>query len=199
MFECTLGVMKFVYDGIASLVYCSVFAVKECPFPSHHVVRALIVDRVRCLNSSSILEQRRQIALLSLQVRVSANVLLRNEDVGHGGLASHLAERALDRGTVVHLIQLNRIKLGPALTQQLLGLPAVRTVALAEHSDGVLVDDCLDFGFRGGHCRGRGRAGEVPAEEGQGGGWWLVVGWVDGRLVLCGGVVRGKAIWNCSR
>lgn len=101
MFECTLGVMKFVYDGIASLVYCSVFAVKECPFPSHHVVRALIVDRVRCLNSSSILEQRRQIALLSLQVRVSANVLLRNEDVGHGGLASHLAERALDRGTVV--------------------------------------------------------------------------------------------------
>jgi hypothetical protein len=29
-------------------------------------------------------------------------VLLRNEDVGHGGLARHLAEGALDRGTVVY-------------------------------------------------------------------------------------------------
>lgn len=49
------------------------------------------------LQSTSILEQRLQVALLSLKVRVSTNVLLRNENVGHGSLARHLAEGALDR------------------------------------------------------------------------------------------------------
>jgi hypothetical protein len=53
------------------------------------------------LDGTSILEQRVQVALLGLQIRVPTNVLLRNEDVGHGSLARHLAEGALDRGTVI--------------------------------------------------------------------------------------------------
>jgi hypothetical protein len=51
----------------------------------------------RRLNGTSILEQSRQVALLGLQIRVSTNVLLRNEDVGHGSLARQFTERALDR------------------------------------------------------------------------------------------------------
>jgi hypothetical protein len=53
------------------------------------------------LDGTGVLEQRVQVALLGLQIRVSTNVLLRNEDVGHGSLARHLAECALDRGTVI--------------------------------------------------------------------------------------------------
>jgi hypothetical protein len=52
---------------------------------------------LKYLQSTSILEQRLQVALLGLQIRVSTNVLLRNEDAGHGSLARHFAEGALDR------------------------------------------------------------------------------------------------------
>lgn len=52
-------------------------------------------------NGTSLLEQSVQLLLLGLQVRVAANVLLGNEDVGHGGLASKVAERGLDGGTVI--------------------------------------------------------------------------------------------------
>lgn len=49
------------------------------------------------LNSASILEQGLEVALLGLQIRVSTDMLLRNEDVGHGSLAGQLAEGGLDR------------------------------------------------------------------------------------------------------
>lgn len=49
------------------------------------------------LDGTGILEQSGQVTLLCLQIRVSANVLLGNEDVGYGGLARHFAEGALDR------------------------------------------------------------------------------------------------------
>jgi hypothetical protein len=53
------------------------------------------------LDGTGVLEQRVQVTLLGLQIRVSTNVLLRNEDVGHGSLARHLAECALDGGAVI--------------------------------------------------------------------------------------------------
>ena len=49
-----------------------------------------------CLDSASLLEQARQFALLALQMRVSANMLLSDEDVGNGGLARHVFEGGLD-------------------------------------------------------------------------------------------------------
>lgn len=50
------------------------------------------------------------------------------------------------------LIQLNSIKLGTAIAQQLFRSFAVWAVGFGEDGDGVLVDDGLDFGFCGGHC-----------------------------------------------
>jgi hypothetical protein len=48
------------------------------------------------LDCASLLEQVGQLALLVLQVRVSANVLLRDENVGDSRLACHFAKRGLD-------------------------------------------------------------------------------------------------------
>jgi hypothetical protein len=54
------------------------------------------------LNGASILEQRVELALLALQLAVSTNVLLRNENVGHSPLTRHISESVLDIGTVIY-------------------------------------------------------------------------------------------------
>jgi len=51
-----------------------------------------------------LLEHVLQLRLLGLQVRVSANVLLGDEDIGDGALAGHFFEGVLDRGTVVYVV-----------------------------------------------------------------------------------------------
>jgi len=109
---------------------------------------------VNTLDSTSILQQSLQIPLLALQLRISPDMFLRNEDVRHSRLARQVAERRLNRGTVIDLIQLNRIKLRPVLAEQLLRRLAVGTVALGEDRDGVLVDNGLHFGFGGRHAGG---------------------------------------------
>ncbi len=48
-----------------------------------------------------LLQHLRQLALLALQIRIPANMLLGDEDVGHGALVRHLLERVLDRRSVV--------------------------------------------------------------------------------------------------
>ena len=53
------------------------------------------------LDGVGILEQLLELALLALQLRVAANVLLADEDVGHGTLVGHLLEGVLDGGTVI--------------------------------------------------------------------------------------------------
>jgi hypothetical protein len=58
---------------------------------------SVITDRSRYLQGTGILEKSLQVVLLGLEIGVSTNVLLGNEDVGHGGLAGHLAESRLDR------------------------------------------------------------------------------------------------------
>lgn len=70
-----------------------------------------------------------------------------------------------------YLVQLDGEKLGAAVRQQLLRLPAVRAVRLGEDGDGVLVDDGLHFCLGGRHGGGAGGAREEVAEEGNGGGW----------------------------
>ena len=53
------------------------------------------------LDSVGILEQLRKLALLGLQLRVTTDVLLADEDVGDGALLGHLLEGVLDGGTIV--------------------------------------------------------------------------------------------------
>ena len=53
------------------------------------------------LYRARLLEQRRELALLLLQVRVPTNVHVVDEDVGHGPLAANLLESGLDGCAVV--------------------------------------------------------------------------------------------------
>jgi hypothetical protein len=53
------------------------------------------------LDSVGILEQLRKLALLGLQLRVTTDVLLADEDVGDGALLGHLLEGVLDGGAIV--------------------------------------------------------------------------------------------------
>jgi hypothetical protein len=53
------------------------------------------------LDGVGILEQLRELALLRLQLRVATDVLLSDEDVGHGALLGDVLEGILDRGAVI--------------------------------------------------------------------------------------------------
>ena len=53
------------------------------------------------LDGVGILEQLVELALLCLELGVAANVLLADEDVGHGALLGDVLKSVLDRGTVV--------------------------------------------------------------------------------------------------
>lgn len=53
------------------------------------------------LDGVGILEQLVELALLCLELGVAANVLLADEDVGHGALLGDVFESILDGGTVV--------------------------------------------------------------------------------------------------
>ena len=53
------------------------------------------------LDGVGLLEQVGELALLCLELGVAANVLLADEDVGHGALLSDVLESVLDGGTVV--------------------------------------------------------------------------------------------------
>jgi hypothetical protein len=53
------------------------------------------------LDGVGILKQLVELALLCLELGVAANVLLADEDVGHGALLGDVLESVLDRGTIV--------------------------------------------------------------------------------------------------
>lgn len=53
------------------------------------------------LDSVGVLEQLRKLALLGLELRVTTNVLLADEDAGDGALLGHLLEGVLDGGAIV--------------------------------------------------------------------------------------------------
>lgn len=54
------------------------------------------------LDRASILEQALEVSLLRLQVGVATDVLLRNEDIGHGGLARQIAQSRLDGRAIIY-------------------------------------------------------------------------------------------------
>ena len=66
----------------------NVYSYSRDMFPSH-------------LDGVGLLEQVGELALLCLELGVAANVLLADEDVGHGALLGDVLESVLDRGTVV--------------------------------------------------------------------------------------------------
>lgn len=81
------------------------------------------------LDGGGLLEHSLEILALDLlQVRVAANVLLVDEDVGHGALARHLGESLLDVITVVLLVQLDGLVLGVVALEDALRVLAVGAV-----------------------------------------------------------------------
>ena len=84
--------------------------------------------------STGISEQALELALLGLEIRVAANVLLGNVDVGDGALAADLLEGVLDGAAVRLLVELEEEVLGTSAVEQLLGRLAVRAVGLGEDS-----------------------------------------------------------------
>lgn len=54
------------------------------------------------LDGTSLLQERGQLALLCLQIRVPTNVLATDEDVGDGALARHLGESVLNGTAIVY-------------------------------------------------------------------------------------------------
>lgn len=104
------------------------------------------------LDGVGVLEQLGELALLALELRVAANVLLADEDVGHRALLGHLLEGILYRGAVVcmsgqrmvvdgeggvrltNLVELEDEGLCAALAEEALSGLAVRAVRLGEDS-----------------------------------------------------------------
>jgi hypothetical protein len=83
--------------------------------------------------STSSLQQLRQVALDGLEITVAANVLLVDVDVGYRLLAVELGESGLDLRAVVNLVQLDGVELGVQRGQQLLRGSAVGAVRLGEN------------------------------------------------------------------
>jgi len=84
-------------------------------------------------------------------------VLLLDEYVRDGSLASEFSKGVLDVCSVIDLIEIDRVEIGAQIRQEVLGSFAIRAVGLAEDSDSIVVNDSLglDFGSRhsGGGCR----------------------------------------------
>jgi len=96
-----------------------------------------------CLNGASVLQETIELALLRLQIGVSTDVLLLDEDVRNAALTGDVLEGVLESCAVVNLIQLHQEVLCALLVQQSLGGFAVWAVGLGEDHDGVVVDNLL--------------------------------------------------------
>lgn len=83
-------------DHVRSILNIHAQSTLLCHYSSHR-----LVSSSRYLDSASILEQVLELALLRLQITVSSNMFLRNEDVGYGRLARQIAERGLNRGSII--------------------------------------------------------------------------------------------------
>jgi len=106
------------------------------------------------------LEQLRQLILLILQIRVSSNVLPRDENVGNSSLSRNVLKRSLDFRPVIDLVQLDGVELCAERGEQLLGGLAVGAVRLGEDGHGVVGDDAFGLGL----CCG-GNHGSLLAEK----------------------------------
>jgi hypothetical protein len=123
------------------------------------------------LQNARTLQKPIQLPLLRLQVAISPNMLLINENIRHAALSRDLLQRILQRGAILHLIQLHQeifVWAAELVVQEGLGGAAVGAVGFAEDDDGVVVDDGLGFGFGGRHGGGGGACEgcEEAADEG---------------------------------
>lgn len=90
------------------------------------------------LESTSLLEELLDLLAVlavldnSLEIGVTANVLLADEDVGNGALAGQLEKGILDIGAVALLVELVGGVLGIETVEDLLGVGAIGAVRLAE-------------------------------------------------------------------
>ena len=90
------------------------------------------------LESASLLEELLDLLAVlavldnSLEIGVTANVLLADEDVGNGALTGQLEKGILDIGAVALLVELVGEVLGVETVEDLLGVGAVGAVRLAE-------------------------------------------------------------------
>lgn len=166
------------------------------------------------MGSSELLLER--VLAERLQVAVSTNMLLPDENIRYRPLVGHFLERILDRSAIIYaqlahrsslhlppiqsrdlastrvygksltdLVQLENLKVGAELGQELLAGLAVRAVALAEDGDAVVVDDVLGLGLCGGHACWTGWSGE--GKEGSDEGRYCG----GGCMVFAVGVIRG--------
>jgi hypothetical protein len=103
--------------------------------------------------NASLLEEAVEFAGIAqaLQIRVAANVLLVDVDVGHGALAVELLESILEVAAFGDLIELYDLDGGSKLLEGAFGSLAVRAVALGEDNDSIVVDLLLDLGSCVGH------------------------------------------------
>jgi hypothetical protein len=92
-----------------------------------------ILSSISSLQSTSRLQQLWELALLGLQVRVSTNVLVIDEDVWDGALSADLLESILDLGSIIDLVELDGVELGTRLGQGCLCGLAVWAVRLGEN------------------------------------------------------------------
>ena len=93
------------------------------------------------LDSMRILQQLRQLLLLPLQLRIAANMLLTDEDVGDGALMGHAFQSILDVRAVVDLVEFDDVWLHAHFAEEGLGGFAVWAVGFGE--DGCEVDQLL--------------------------------------------------------
>jgi len=105
-----------------------------------------------CLDNIQLLQLLLQCRLiLSLQIRVSSDMLLVDEDVGDGALVVLFLEVVLDIGSIGNLIQFNSVVFGLHVVQERLGGLAVWAVGLAEHGNDVIGNDAIGFGLSSRH------------------------------------------------
>lgn len=83
----------------------SIALTKTCalgpPLNVHHFIHSGHVLSGLSLDSASTLQEAVQLALLSLEVRITTNVFLGDEDIGHAALAGDFFEGILNGGTVL--------------------------------------------------------------------------------------------------
>ena len=70
---------------------------------------------------------------MGLKVRVAADVVLVDEDVGDSSLSGDLVESVLELATVLLLVELKVLVLGAVAVESALGRLAVGAVGLAKH------------------------------------------------------------------
>lgn len=65
-------------------------------------MEAIRIDVYKFLYSVGLLQESRELALLSLKIRVTTNVFLVDEDVGYRALFCHVLESVLDGRTIIY-------------------------------------------------------------------------------------------------